>query len=138
MLYKIWRTFVMLFNRDYIPPLPRGMLATKYEDFTEDERRVMARHGARDPMGVKVAMRRAGVTSADELVSQLEHYSPTRRIKDRINRAIGRVVGGTDHDPHEKEIRHVGSAYHARQERATKEIAERVKKNRKAFREIDQ
>lgn len=137
MLYKIWRTFVMLFNRDYIPPLPRGMLATHYEDFTEDERRVMARHGARDPNGVKVAMRRAGVTSIDDLVSQLDHYTPERRIKDRLNRAIGRVVGGTEHPPHEKDIRRIGSAYHARQTRATKEVVERVKRNRKAFREMN-
>lgn len=137
MIYKFWRVLGMLFNRDYIPPLPRGMLATKYEDYTEDERRVMARHGARDPSGVKVAMRRAGVTTADELVNQLEHYSPARRIKERVHRAIGRVVGGTDHDPHEQEIRRVGSAYHARQARATKDIADRVKATRKAMR-IDQ
>jgi hypothetical protein len=138
MIYKLWRVIGMLFNRDYIPPLPRGMLATAYEELTEDERRVMARHGARDPNGVKVAMRRAGVTTADELVSQLEHYTPARRIKERVHRAIGRVVGGTDYEPHEKEIRRVGSAFQARQIRATKEIVDRVKRTRKAFRELDQ
>lgn len=137
MIYKFWRVLGMLFNRDYIPPLPRGMLATKYEDYTEDERRVMARHGARDPMGVKVAMRRAKVETVEELVNQLEHYSPARRFKERLHRAIGRVVGGTDYDPHEKEIRRVGSAHQARQARATQEIANRVKATRKAMR-IDQ
>lgn len=137
MIYKLWYVLGRLFNRDYIPPLPRGMLATKYEDYTEDERRVMARHGARDPQGVKVAMRRAKVDTVDELVGQLDHYTPARRIKERIHRAIGRVVGGTDHPPHEKEISRVGSAYHARQARATKAIADRVKATRKAMR-IDQ
>ena len=137
MLYKLWRLLAMLFNRDYIPKLPRGMLATKYDDVASPERRVMARMGARDLIGVKVAMRRAGVTTVEELVNQLEHYEPERRMKVRLHRAIGRVVGGTDYDPHADDIRRIDSTHTRRKERAQRDIKKRLKDTQRAFKETD-
>lgn len=65
----------------------------------------MARLGARDPKGVKAAMRRYGVSTVQELVDLLEHYKPKRNIGHRLRVGLGRLFGGTDHDPHAEAIR---------------------------------
>lgn len=104
MLHKLWRTLWMILNRDRIPHLPRGMLASHYEDVSGEERRVMARFGSRDFAGVRHAMKQHGVNTLDELVSKLEHQQPQRRFRHRLNLAIGRLVGGHPTDPHRAEI----------------------------------
>jgi hypothetical protein len=134
-LYKFLYAFVMLFNRDYIPRLPRGMLAIKYNQFTDQERRVAARMGARDPIGVKVALRRAGVDSADDLVKQLDHYTPEREVRRRLSVGIGRVMGGHDHDPHAADILAGSSGRRNKKAEEAKKIADRVKATAKAFKD---
>jgi len=105
MIRNLWRAFGMIINRNRIPPLPRGMLATDYKDVASEERRVMARLGARDPKGVKAAMRRYGVSTVQELVNLLEHYKPKRNMLHRFKVGVGRLMGGFDYDPHAEEIR---------------------------------
>jgi hypothetical protein len=127
----------MIINRDRIPPLPRGMLATRYDDIPADERRVLARMGARDPIGVRLAMKRHKAESIDDLVSKLEHYEAERRTKERINNAIGRLVGGTPYPPHQKEILRDERERAKAKKGDQKEIEMRVRITRKAFKEIN-
>src|SRR5688572_12724324 len=105
MFRKLWYAFAMIYNRRRVPPLPRGMLASDYKDVATPERRVMARLGSRDIIGVQVAMKQAGVNTIEELVAHLEHYQPKRNILDRIKNGLGRVAGGMDHDPYAEDIR---------------------------------
>jgi hypothetical protein len=108
MIAKILSYLLTIRNYERIPKLPRGMLRGRYEQLSRDEDRVLARFGARDPVGVRVAMRRHGVSSVDDLVEQLEHYSPARRIMRRIARALTR--GSYSRPPHQEEVRRlVGS-----------------------------
>lgn len=135
MFRKIWKAFFMLTNRDRIPKLPRGMLATAYtaDEMTPEIRRVLARIGARDPQGVKVAMKRAGAETLEELVQSLEHYRPERHAVNRFRLGLGRLIGGYDHDPHEEDIKRLMN----RREKSSqqKEIEQRVIRTRKAFKE---
>lgn len=104
MIRWFWMAFIRIMNRDRIPKLPRGMLATAYDDVKADERRVMARLGSRDIAGVRRAMRRYGVQTIDELVDLLEHQKPERNTRHRLNMAIGRMIGGHETDPHRADI----------------------------------
>ena len=133
MLHKLWYAFGMIYNRRRVPPLPRGMLATDYEDIPGPERRVMARLGARDPRGVQFAMKRAGVQSVEELVELLDHYKPQRNIWQRIYNGLGRLVGGEDHDPHREEI--VKDIRRNKKTTGRVQIEERVKIVSRAFKE---
>jgi len=81
------------------------MLRNHYESITEDDRRVMARMGARDPTGVAIKMRRAKVRNVDDLVKQIDHYEPTRNVWYRFKRGLGRVMGATDYNPYAEAIR---------------------------------
>jgi hypothetical protein len=135
MLDKILRAFVLIMNRDRIPPLPRGMLASDYTALTSEERRVIARFGARDPNGVRIALKRAGVKTVDELVDQLDHYAPERRIAHRLNVGLGRLMGGFDRDPHRDQIVRETKRKTSKQQ---KDIEERVKRARKVFKESEE
>jgi hypothetical protein len=104
-LRKLWIAFITIRNYDRIPKLPRGMLATNYEKIARPERGVLARLGARDPIGVKVAMRRHGVETIEELTAILEHQQPRRRVGERLWLALGRIIGGKPYDPNAREIR---------------------------------
>lgn len=134
---KLWRTFAYIRNKDRIPKLPRGMLASKYESesLERQDLRVLARLGARDPRGIKVAMRRWGVTTLEALVARLEHYEAQRNIANRVKLAIGRLFGGYQSDPHRAEI--------IRDERRRKkslmhiQVEERLKAARRAYHDID-
>jgi hypothetical protein len=101
MLKEIWQ----LKNRDYIPPLPRGALSSDYQSLDEDSRRVMARMGIRSPAGLTKALRRAGVASVDELIAQLNHFKPRRRVAQRLNRALDAIFGGLKRPAHEQDIK---------------------------------
>lgn len=127
----------MIFNRNRIPPLPRGMLASRYDplEMTAEERRVLARLGARDPMGIKLAMKRANVTTINELVAHLEHHQPKRNAEDRLLRSLGKARGGTPYHPHQRAV--LAGARQSKQMRDSKEIEARVKRNRKAFEETN-
>lgn len=84
------------------------MLATKYEesDVTQQQWRVLDRIGARDPAGIKRAMKKYQVDTIDELVAVLEHHKPKRNIKRRLMTALGRLAPGSyPHDPHETEVK---------------------------------
>ena len=107
MFYKLYRLLYFISNRDYIPKLPRGMLARKYDerDVTRDEWRVLDRIGARDPDGIKRAMKKYKVDNIPDLVAVLEHHQPQRKPGQRLKNALGRVVGGYSYDPHAKEVK---------------------------------
>jgi len=121
---KIWYTFFMLYNASKIPRLPR-MLASRYEEIPPDVKDVMRRLGCRDPRGVRVAMKRYGVSSIDELVAILEYQKPKRNIRRRIWLAVGRVVGGMDKEPHRAEImRETGTR---KRNRGITEIQQRIR-----------
>lgn len=125
----------MILNRDRIPKLPRGMLAAKYtaDEMTPEIRRVLARIGARDPRGVQVAMKRAGVETLEDLVAHLEHFKAERDVSNRFSLGIGRMIGGLDHDPHAEDLRRF---HHQRgKSNQLKEIEQRVIRTRKAFKE---
>lgn len=132
MLKKLWLTIASIRNYDRIPKLPRGMLATKYTKLTQKEREVLARLGARDPVGIKVAMRRYKVKSIDELMTLLEHQQPKRRVGERWWLALGRLMGGYGYDPHASAI-----AAEARRSQRPKQVIleDRLKSAVKAFRE---
>ena len=100
----IIRDMIRLRNYERIPKLPRGMLASHYEALTEDEARVVARMGARDPASVRIAMKRADAANVDELVGQLEHYRARRHIGARANKMLDRFFHSTPYHPHREEI----------------------------------
>lgn len=84
------------------------MLASRYEemDVTRDQWRVLDRIGARDPAGIKRAMKKYQVDTMEELIALLEHHKPQRKVKQRFINALGRLVPGSyPHDPHEKEVK---------------------------------
>lgn len=135
MIAKLWKAFARIVNRDHIPPLPRGMLSSEYADIPSEERRVMARVGARSPQGVKIAMRRYGVSTVNELVALLDHHKAKRNVMTRLQAGIRRVLGGTPYDPHAEELRRLGR--NRKKDRDLKEIQQRVKVARKAFKEIN-
>lgn len=130
MLYKIIRALWRIKNYDRIPRLPRGMLAGRYESISPEQRRVLARLGARDPAGVQVRLKRAGVETVEELVAQLEHQRPARRLRRRIRLMLGRWVGGTDYHPTQKAI--LAGARRAKH-RADVETEQRLKAAMRAF-----
>jgi len=101
---QIIRALIRIRNYERIPKLPRGMLASKYQAIDHDESRVLARMGARDPRGVRVAMRRAGVEDVDLLVAGMDHHKARRRVRRRISSMIGRWLRATDYHPHQSEI----------------------------------
>lgn len=105
MFWSVWRVIGRFFNRDYIPPLPR-MYSTDFapDELTDDERRALARLGARDPRGLRLAMKRHGVDTLPDLIAVLEHHQPKRRIWHRLTFALGRLSGGVPYDPHAESI----------------------------------
>ncbi len=107
MLRKLYKTLWEITNRDNIPKLPRGMLATKYNesDVSTEQWRVLHRIGARDPAGIKRAMKRHKVDNIPDLVALLEHHKPRHRFSIRLENAIGRVLGGHKRDPHADDVR---------------------------------
>lgn len=133
MFRRFWVAFAMIINRKHIPPLPRGMLASEYKTLDEDSRRVIARYGARDPKGVKLAMKKYGVQTVDELVAMLDHHRAKREVMHRLKVGFGRLVGGVDHDPYADQIRRLKRS--DKKARATKEIQQRVKHASKVFKE---
>lgn len=133
MFRRFWVAFAMIFNRNRIPPLPRGF-ASEYTHLDEDSRRVIARYGARDPKGVKLAMKQYGVQTVDELVSLLGHHRAKREVLHRLKVGFGRLIGGVvDHDPYAEQFRKLSR--NDRKTRATKEVQQRVKRVRKSFEE---
>jgi hypothetical protein len=100
--FALWK----IFNRQYIPPLPR-MLATNYnsDELTNDQSRVLARIGARDPAGIKRAFKIYQVDNINDLVAVLEHYQPRRNVRRRLYMALARLSGGYLHDPHADEVK---------------------------------
>lgn len=117
-LRELWR----LRNRDYIPPTASGY-SVPYSHIDEDSRRVMARMGIRSPAGLNRALKRAGVTTVDELMIVLKHHRPKRRIIHRFNRMLDRIFGGFSRPPHSDEIRIL-----ARRTETSAEIDQRVNK----------
>lgn len=99
MIRSLYVALFKIVRRKKIPPLPRGMLSAHYTSLTHDERRVLARYGARDPRGVRVAMERAGVSTIDELIATLEHHRAKREVRRRFDALICRLTNSTNHDP---------------------------------------
>jgi len=130
-IYKIWITFIMIYNASRIPKLPR-MLASRYEQIPPDVKDVMRRLGCRDPRGVKVAMKRYGVTTVEELVAILEYQQPKRNIRYRLWLAVARLIGETSKHPHSDEI--IASMPLRKRNQGILEISQRVKIAKGIFR----
>lgn len=103
MIARFLRALFEIKNRDRIAPLPR-VYSSDFDKFTDDERRVLARYGARDPAGIRNAMSRYKVKSVQELIARIEHYRPRRKPLHRLRRLLARFVGGYDYNPHKREI----------------------------------
>lgn len=133
MFRNLLKAFFYIANRDRIPPLPRGILASEYDSMSAEERRVIARFGARDPNGVKVAMRQHGAKTVEELVAALEHHQAQRRIGERIRNGIARLTRSTPYDPHAQDIRRAKRKPDPRRI----EIEQRARRGAKRFQEKD-
>lgn len=125
MLGAIIRSLLRIRNYERIPKLPRGMLATDYETISREDARVMARLGARSPSGVKLAVKRAGVESVEDLIRELQHYRPQRNIARRWNRMLCRLFDASDDHPHRQAV--IEDARRSRRRRNNSEIEERLK-----------
>jgi len=103
------------------------MLANDYDESTvsRDEWRVLDRIGARDPAGIKRAMRKYDVDTMDELVKLLKHHKPVRKPGERLKKAVGRMFGDYWHDPHKKEF---NRAFKYHQSAEEKQVIQRMKK----------
>jgi hypothetical protein len=95
----LWR----IRNYERIPRLPHGMLRND-EFFDGNDARVLARMGARDRAGIRLAMKRRRVHSIDELVGDLEHYRARRRVRHRLDVLAGRILKAKSHHPWRNEI----------------------------------
>jgi hypothetical protein len=127
MIGKLYRALIKILPKQRIPKLPRGMLASEYNGMTLDERRVLARLGARDPKGIKLAMQRAGVGTVQELIDQLEHQQPRRDFERRLNRLICAMQNALPYDPHQREILMDARAAKRAQKPENVEISRRLK-----------
>lgn len=109
------------------------MLARKYDEsnVTRDEWRVLDRIGARDPAGIKRAMKRYKVDNINDLVAVLEHHQPRRKMGQRLYNAIGRVIGGTSYDPHAREVKKAFK-YHLESQQHI-QIKERMRKAKQSY-----
>lgn len=127
MIKKILRKLWRLTPWDKLPRAPR-MFATEYDRADKAEARVMARLGIRSPSGLRVAMKRYNVETIDELVAELEHHQPRRRLAHRIKLMLARASGGTRGHPHAGEI------YRAvKRRRGADLVDERVKQVKRAL-----
>ncbi len=126
MIYKILKVIWMFKNRDHIPKLPRGMLATKFDvsELSDKERRVLARLGARDPNGIKRAIKKYGAKDIDDLILMLEIQEPKRNVLHRLKTALGRLAGGVDYIPHQRDI---DAYFRAQKHPKSKELENRLK-----------
>lgn len=104
MIANIVKALLRIRNYERIPKLPRGYLAGEYDVIDDHARRVLARFGARDPIGVQRALRKANADDVDQLVERLEHYTPKRRLGHRIVQMLGRINGGSQSPAHRQEI----------------------------------
>lgn len=102
MLTRFIRAVFRLLPYQRIPKLPRGMLSTHYDDLTADERRVLARYGARDPRGVAWLMKRTGAKTVEELA--LKHQQPDNQWRRRLNMLLARAAHRTTYHPHQREL----------------------------------
>lgn len=134
MLVKFFLWLWRIKNYDKIPKLPRGMLASEYEHISRDEARVLAKLGARDPAGIKRAMKRYKVSTIEELVALLEIELPRRNMLHKIRMGLGRLVGGYDYQPHAREIMQELSPRNTQRRRATKAAEQRLKQVKEALR----
>jgi hypothetical protein len=135
MITKLYRALYKILPKQKIPKLPRGMYSAEYSSLTTDERRVLARLGARDPRGIKLAMKRAGVDNIEALIALLEHQKPRRDFEGRLERFLCALEGSEPRHPHQRAIRaDARRAQRARQPQA-REISQRLKIVTKAFEE---
>lgn len=90
------------------------MYATQYEetDVSSSQWRVLHRIGARDPAGIKRAMKKYQVDNIPDLVALLEHHQPRHRFRDRLFTALGRVAGGYKTDPHADDTKRAFKHYY--------------------------
>lgn len=93
------KRFYLLTLRRKVPGAPVGYANLNPPRVEYDHARVFARLGARSREGVQVAMRKRGASSVDELVEQLEHFSPRREVGRRIRGWVRWWRGDLDYDP---------------------------------------
>jgi hypothetical protein len=100
----LYSVLYRLLPKQRIPKLPGRMYSSEFHTFTSDERRVLARLGARDPKGIRLALKRHNVETVDELVRLLDHQRPQREFRRRWAALMGRTFDTTEHQPHAREI----------------------------------
>ena len=127
MIAYLYRALIKILPKQRIPKLPRGMLASEYDQLSFSDRRVLARLGARDPKGIKLAMQRAGVQTVQELIDLLEHQQPQRDFERRVNRLICAMQNALPYDPHQREIIMDARAARRAQKPENVEVARRLK-----------
>lgn len=132
MIVKLLKVLWRIKNKERIPKLPRGMLATEYREITEDQRRIMARMGIRSPSGVNLALKRAKVKTTEELIALLKHHQPRRRMGEKLCLMIGRLFGSYGYDPHRSQL-----IKEAKRSPADIALKTRVKDISKRFYELD-
>lgn len=119
---KLLKYLWAITNRQKIPRLPR-IAAAEYDHVTADEARIMTRYGIRSPSGMRAAMKKYRVATADELAAVLEHFRPRRNLQARIRRGLLRLSGGTLRNPHTDEIKRVNP-----RSPVEREIQERIRR----------
>lgn len=129
MIRGLLRAFYWIRNYERIPKLPRGFLSASYAALNRAERRVLARLGARDPRGIRFALKRAKLHDVEQLIDQLEHQTPKRRVTTRIINGLTRIMGSSHEHPHRREIRQTGRRHdlHIEIEQRRRALIERHK-----------
>jgi hypothetical protein len=136
MIRLLYSVLLRVLPRQRIPKLPRGMLSADYPTMTHDDARVLARLGARDPRGIKVAMKRHNVSSIDELVKLLKHHEIDRQFRQRLNALICHMTRSHNFDPTAPMMRDLGRALRQRSDPKYIEMDRRLKSVVKAMEEL--
>lgn len=126
MLYKLYVLLLQIRNADRIPKIPR-MWRSEYarDGVSQKEWDILVKMGARDPNGIRIAMKRYGASSEKELYEMIEFYKPQLRPYARLIGALKRFVGGYGSDPNAPLIRQLVTP--DRQNKAQLEIKNRIK-----------
>lgn len=98
--HKFRRHFFGMKRKDRLARLPR-LLSSEYDSRTlnRDTIRLMNKTHVRSPEGVKVLMRRNGVSTVDELIEMLPHNYKRRDLRQRVHLWLQHLFGVTDYEP---------------------------------------
>lgn len=103
MIRKLIRYLFRLRPSEKIRHVPR-MYASKYKSYNRDEADLMIVLGIRSPSGVKTAMRREKVQAIGDLIQKIKPFRAKSPWRKRWHAMLGRIVGGHEYKPHERQI----------------------------------